>query len=64
MMGPSKVTTPQERWGRKNGYISKSYKMYQRDVDRFAEACKKSGVSQAEQLRKMMRDFSDEVLKK
>ncbi len=50
-------TTPQARWDAANGYISKSYRMYRRDAEAFAEACKRAGVSQSGKITQLMRDF-------
>ena len=52
--------TPQERWNKKNGYITKGFRMYRTTADAFKEACDKAGVSQSEQIVKMMREFISE----
>ena len=49
--------TPQARWNNANGYISKSYRLYRRDAEAFSEACRRTDVSQAGQLTRMIRDF-------
>ena len=49
--------TPQAHWSNANGYISTSYRMYRRDAEAFAKACRRAGVSQAGQLTRMIRDF-------
>jgi hypothetical protein len=49
--------SPQSRWQRRNGYVSKSYKLKQGLVEDFAEACDRAGVTQAAQLSKMMNEF-------
>ena len=51
--------TPQERWSKKNGYITKGFKMYRSVADEFATACDKAGVSQSAQIVKMMQEFID-----
>lgn len=53
--------TPQERWHKKNGYISKSFRMYRTLADDFADACAKAGVSQAVKIAELMQGFIDEV---
>lgn len=57
-----KKERPQDRWNRKAGYISKSYKLKKVTADRFAEACKAAGVSQAGTLTKLMNEFADKHL--
>lgn len=52
--------TPQERYQKKVGLISKSYKLNEQIVKEFAETCKKVGVTQAAQITKMMKDFIEE----
>lgn len=49
---------------RKNGWVSKSYKLKHELVEQFADACDKAGVSQAAQLTKMMKEFIEENQKK
>lgn len=53
--------TPQERWQKKAGLVSKSYKLQSEVVEKFAEACKKSDISQARQLTELMKDFINKV---
>ena len=53
--------TPQQRWEKKSGYITKGYRMYKYQADAFAEACKKAGVSQASKIQELMQGFVDEV---
>ncbi|MBP3240073.1 MAG: hypothetical protein J6M92_05960 [Oribacterium sp.] len=57
----SKKERPQDRWNRKAGYVSKSYKLKKNIVDEFAKACDIAGVSQASQLTKMMMEFVEKV---
>ena len=45
----------QDRWNKKAGYISKSYKVNQNIADDFASSCKEMGVSQSGELLKFMR---------
>ena len=49
--------TPQERWQKKVGYMSKSYKLKKDLVEDFASTCERLGVSQAGQLTALMKDF-------
>lgn len=56
-----KKIRPQDKWNEKAGYISKSYKLKQDVVQKFAEACKKADVSQAGQLTRMMQEFTEKV---
>lgn len=58
-MSEVKKERPQDRWNRKAGYVSKSYKLKKAIVETFADACEKAGVSQASQLTKMMQEFID-----
>ncbi len=52
---------PQEKWAKKNEYITKGYKMYRSQADAFAEACKKAGVSQSSKITELMDIFVKEV---
>lgn len=54
---------PQDRWNKKNDYISKSFKMYRKTADEFKQACDKAGVSQAATISRLMQEFIDEVNK-
>jgi len=49
--------TPQERWQKKVGYISKSYKAKKDVVEALKEACDKARKSQAEVLTVLMESF-------
>lgn len=49
----------QDRWQKKVGLISKSYKLNKSLVEAFSEACEKADITQAKQLSKMMQDFVD-----
>lgn len=44
----------QDRWNKKAGYISKSYKVNQNIADDFASSCKEMGVSQSGELLKLI----------
>lgn len=56
---PQSVAT--RKYEKKAGWVSKSYKLKKEVVDKYAEACKKAGVSAAGQLTKMMKEFIKEV---
>ena len=47
----------QDRWNKKAGYISKSYKVNQNIADDFASSCKEMGVSQSGELLKFMSEI-------
>ena len=49
--------TPQDRWQRNNGYISKSYKLKKELVDEFKGTCDKIDRKQAEVLTELMSEF-------
>jgi predicted DNA-binding protein len=53
----NKKDTPQKRWDKKNGYISKSFRMYQDIADRFKEACDKANRPQASVITELMEEF-------
>lgn len=58
---PSRQTIATEKYMKKAGWISKSYKIKQEIEEAYAEACKAAGVSQAGQLMNMMKEFTDQV---
>lgn len=58
---PSAQTVATEKYTKKVGIISKSYKLKKELVDEFAEACEKAGTSRAAQLSLMMRRFIEEI---
>lgn len=60
----SKQTVATEKYRKKNGIISKNFKMKKEFADEFAAACAKAGVSQSAQIIKMMQEFIDQVNKK
>lgn len=49
--------TPQERWQKKAGYITKGFKMYRSLADRFAKACEKEGKTQAAVIAELMEEY-------
>ena len=57
---PKAQTKATDKWNKKVGIISKSFKLKKELTDEFKEACEKAGVSQAAQISKMMREFIDE----
>ena len=59
-MMPKTQTKATDKWQKKVGIISKSFKLKKELTDEFKEACEKAGVSQAAQISKMMREFIDE----
>jgi hypothetical protein len=58
---PTKQTIATEKYAKKVGLMSKSYKLKRETVEAFAEACEKAGVSQSNQLTIMMKEFINEV---
>lgn len=54
---PKPQTIATKKYEKKAGVVSKSYKLKKELVEEFAEACEKTGVSQAAQLSKMMMKF-------
>lgn len=58
---PSRQTIATEKYMKKAGWISKSYKIKQEIAEVYEEACKAAGVSQAGQLMNMMKEFTDQV---
>ena len=57
---PKAQTKATDKWQKKVGIISKSFKLKKELTNEFKEACEKAGVSQAAQISKMMREFIDE----
>ena len=58
---PNKNTIRVERYQKKAGYISKSYKLKKDVADRFADACKERGESQASVITWMMEEYIAEA---
>jgi len=52
--------TPQDRWSKKNGYITKGFKMYRKQAEEFARACDKAGRPQSAVIVELMQKFIDE----
>lgn len=60
-MTASKQTIRNERYQKKAGWISKSYKLKREVVEVYAEACERAGVSQAAQITEMMNEFIEQT---
>lgn len=58
---PKPQTVATEKYAKKAGWISKSYKLKKDVVDEYTLACKRAGVSAAGQLTTMMKNFAEEV---
>lgn len=58
---PSRQTIATEKYMKKAGWISKSYKIKREIAEDYAEACEVAGVSQARQLMNMMKAFTAQV---
>ena len=56
-----KKQRPQDKWDKKAGLISKSYKVSKKVAEEFQIACKKQGVAMGIQLTKMMKEFVERV---
>lgn len=59
-MAERKVT-PQERWAKKNKYITKGFKMYKSQAEEFAKACDKAGRAQSAVIVELIQKFIDET---
>ena len=57
---PGAQTIATQKYHQKIGLISKSYKLKQELVERFAAACDKAGVSQAAKISELMEQFITE----
>ena len=53
--------TPQDKWQKKVGYITKGFKIKKDIAEAYAEACEKADISQAGQMVKMMTEFIEKV---
>lgn len=58
---PKPQTIASEKYQKKAGYMSKSFKLKRDLVEQFAKACEKAGVSQAGKLTELMKNFIEEV---
>lgn len=58
---PSAQTIASEKYQKKVGYVSKSYKLRKEVVEKFDHACECAGVSKSAQLSKMMLEFAKKI---
>lgn len=58
---PSAQTIASEKYQKKVGYVSKSYKLKKDVIEKFDNACERAGVSKAAQLSNMMLEFAKEI---
>lgn len=61
MTNPKPQTIATEKYQKKVGLVSKSYKLKKEVAEAFADACEKAGVSQAGKLTELMKGFIEEV---
>ena len=54
---------PQQRWDQKNGYITKSFRMYKGQAEVFKKACEERGQRQAAVIKKLMDGYVDGTIK-
>lgn len=54
---PNSQTIATEKYQKNAGYMAKTFKIKRELAEQFAEACDKTGVSQAGQISKMMNEF-------
>lgn len=60
---PSRQSIATRKYEEKAGWMSKTYKLKREVVETFAEACEKTGVSQAGKLTELMKGFIEKVNK-
>lgn len=60
---PARQTIATEKYQKKAGYVSKSFKLKKEVVEQFIKACEKRNVSQASQITRMMKEFIEETEK-
>ena len=58
---PTKQTIATDKYQKKAGYKVKGFKLKGDVADRFADACDKAGVSQAQKITELMEGFINEV---
>jgi hypothetical protein len=58
---PNPQTIASDKYQKKAGYKSKSYKLKEDLVNRFADACQKAGISQAAKISELMESFISEM---
>ena len=56
---PSKNTIRTDRWSKKNGYITKGFKMYREQAEAFKNACEKNGEAQSAVITRLMQLYID-----
>lgn len=54
---PNQQTKSTDKWQKKAGYISKSFKVKKEIADEFGKICKEKGESQAKLITGFMLDF-------
>lgn len=54
---PNAQTVASEKYAKKVGYISKSYRLKKQLTDAFADACAKNGESQAAAITRFMKEY-------
>ena len=57
---PNAQTKAREKYQKKAGYVTKSFKLKKDVVDRFMAACEISGSGQAATITKLMNQFADD----
>lgn len=57
---PTAQTIASEKYQKKAGYMVKGFKIKREVAERFEQACKKTGVSQASQITKLMLDYAEQ----
>ncbi len=57
---PNTQTRATDKYQKKAGYITKSFKLKKDITDKFIEACDAAGVSQASQITSMMKTFIEQ----
>ncbi|MCR5625678.1 MAG: chemotaxis protein [Lachnospiraceae bacterium] len=60
---PNIQTRATDKYQKKSGYKVKAFKLKGDVADRFAEACDQVGVSQAQQITKLMEEFINSIEK-
>ena len=58
---PNAQTIASEKYQKKAGYMSKSYKLKRELVEQFEDACMRADVSQAGKISELMKSFIEEV---
>jgi len=58
---PKPQTKASEKCQKKVGYMTKGFKIKRELAEKFEEACRKAGVSQAGQISRLMKEFIEET---